>query len=225
VLGQYIRLRPDGPDLEVVGVARDTDVRFIGERDRSFVYIPFDQNFRPQFNVALDSSNDAARDLDRLAVAVAKVDPTVPVVQNTTLSSWLGLWLLPYRILGGIGGAAALVAVTICVVGVYCLVAQVVSKRTHEVGIRLVCGASASSLVGLLAGDVLVIVMVSAAVGLVAARALLAVSRTSTLALYSADWISMIAVASVLVAIGALAAAIPARRATKLEPASAIRQR
>ena len=123
--------------------------------------------------------------------------------------------------LGGLGGGLAL---ALAVMGVFSVTAFVVGQRRREIGLRMAIGASAPRIMRLLLHEGLRPVIVGLAIGLIAA---LAGSRVLTSALFGLspyDPLSLLAAVSVLLAAGAAAILIPARRAARVDPASVLRE-
>jgi putative ABC transport system permease protein len=221
-IGQRLRLDLGGPELTVVGIAKDTDVRFIGSRDWLFVYVPFAQD--PTLNVQLAVDTAApVQDIPAIVDAASAVAPDAPLLTEETLSSYLGLWLLPYRLLAAITGVGALGAFLICTVGVYSLVAHIGSRRTREIGIRLACGGTPRSVVVPLVRGVLLTAAVGNIAGLGASVVLLRALRGHVFGLYEASVGPMACAALVLLGVSLIAAYLPARRAAGLDPNQALR--
>jgi putative ABC transport system permease protein len=115
------------------------------------------------------------------------------------------------------------IALVLAAVGIYGVMSYIVSRRTHEIGVRMSLGASRASVVKLVVGQAMLLVFVGLAVGLLAAAWL---SRWMSHMLYGVrptDPLTFAAVALVLALVALLATYIPARRATRIDPMVALR--
>jgi putative ABC transport system permease protein len=224
-LGQILR-RPDPgqDDVVVVGVASDINVRSLGETPRDVVYLPYTQGGgAPIRTFIARTAEDPARTLQTLIAAGREVDPDLQVVQSTTMEEHLTLSRLPSQIGAFLLSAFAAMALALAAVGVYGMVRYTVATRTREVGIRIALGADAGGVARLLATHGVRLVLVGGAIGvalsLVAARFL----ATMLFGLGTFEPIALVGAPLVLGIAAWLAAYLPARRATRVDPLAALR--
>ena len=224
-LGRVLR-RPDPaePDLMVVGVASDINVRSLGEAPRDVVYENYAQsNASPIFNFVVRAATDPARITSALIAAVPEIDADLQIVQSTTMAEHLAMSRLPSQLGAFMLSAFAVMAVALAAVGVYGLVRYTVAMRTREVGIRMALGADAAGVARLLATNGLRLVLVGGAIGvaasLVAARFLAAL----LVGVGTFDPVALTGAPLVLGAAAWLAAYLPARRASRVDPLAALR--
>ena len=219
-------LRLGGSDSEirtVVGLARDTKVRTLGESPRPFVYVPAQQANESFMSVVARTSGDASALLPLLQREVKAVEEGLPVMELKTMPEHMGLMLFAPR-MGGIllavfGGLAALLAT----VGLYGVVAYTAARRTREVGIRVSVGARPGDVIRLMIGQGAVLVGVGALIGL--ALAFVATRPLGSL-LYGvgvSDPVTFAGVAVLLLTVGLAATLVPAVRAARLDPVKALR--
>jgi predicted permease len=224
-LGRILR-RPDPalPDVEIVGVASDIMVRSLGEPPRDLIYTPYTQGpGLPMLNFLVRAAGDPARMLPILAAAGRDVEPDLRVVQTTTMAEHLSLSRLPSQIAAFLLSAFAVMAVALAFVGLYGMVRYTVAMRTREVGIRMALGAEAAVVTRLLAARGLRLVLLGSAIGVTAS---LLVARLLATLLYGGAAFDPIAFAGAPLVLGAaawLAAYLPARRASRVDPLSALR--
>ena len=148
------------------------------------------------------------------AVPVTEVQPMMAVVEGANARPRLTLVLL---------GTFAAVALVLAAVGIYGVISYAVSRRTHEIGVRMALGASPRSVVRLIVGQGMLVVSLGAVAGVAGA---LVVTRLMTSVVYGVrvtDPPTYVTVTLLLVGVALLASYIPARRATKVDPLTAIR--
>jgi putative ABC transport system permease protein len=121
-----------------------------------------------------------------------------------------------------LGGFSA-VSLLLAAVGIYGVLAYSVTERTREIGVRVALGAEPRRIVALVLGDGMLIVVSGAALGLGAALALSGLLRGMLFGVKAHDSATFAAVPLVLIAVAALAAYVPARRASRMDPTEALR--
>ncbi len=121
--------------------------------------------------------------------------------------------------LGGFG----LLALTLAAIGIYGVMSNSVARRTREIGVRLALGAQAADVRRLVVGQGMAMVLVGVVTGLAAALAIMRMTESLLFGVSAADPLTYTAVAALLVGVAALAAYIPARRATRIDPVVALR--
>ena len=212
-----------GPWLTVIGVTKDTKYTSLGEQTPDFMYLTLPREGRR--GVVLQARGVATGPgLQRtLLDLVRRLDPRLPPPIATTLAEDMRVALLPAQLGATLVGTFGLLALLLASIGVYGIAAYTVAQRTRELGIRSALGASARSLLTLVVRGSLRVVVAGAAVGLVAA---LGVARLIASQLYgvgSADPVTFIGMPMFLIAAGVLATLVPALRATRVDPAAALR--
>jgi putative ABC transport system permease protein len=155
--------------------------------------------------------------------AVSDLDKDVPVSSFETANEAIAESLLQPRFRAIVLGIFAALALVLAMVGLYGVLSQAVSQRTHEIGIRMALGAEKGRVLAMVARQGMVLAVGGMAIGLLAA---LLLTRLLTAMLYGvrpADP-SALVVAALLMSLAALLAAyVPARRATKVDPMVALR--
>jgi predicted permease len=223
-LGKRFRVRTiDGPELEVVGISADYKVSTVGEP--STPYIHYAQTQRPNngYEVLARTRGDAGALLAALRRELLALEPNLVFLQNQTMEMQVGATLFPAKAgafsVSALGGIAMLLAA----VGLYGVIAYSVAQRTREIAIRVALGAHPSSVVGLVLRQGLGV----AGFGLIAGALMAALAgRAVSGALYGigafdpAAWSAAIAVLAI---VSALANLIPARRAARVHPTTALR--
>jgi predicted permease len=217
--------RADTSVYRIIGVTKTTKVRSLGEAPQPFFFLAFAQSASPDFYLLAKArpGSDAALTMTRMMSALREIDPGFMIIQAKTMQQHLATMVLPAQ-LGAVAFALfAGLALVLAMIGIYGVVRYAVARRSREVAIRLAVGASPDGVVRLLMREGLVLVGGGAAIGIVLG---LVASRALQRLLYGVpaiDPIAFIAAPATLVAVGALAAFLPARRASRVDPASTLR--
>jgi len=155
--------------------------------------------------------------------AARAMDPEVMVIESSTMARHLAIMLLP-RQLGAlvVAGFAAL-ALVLASIGLYGLVSYAVARRGHEVGIRLSLGADARAVVWMLARGGMKLVVLGGVLGLLGSALLAQLLSRLLFGVPALDPVTFVGVPLVLGGVGLLASWIPARRASRVDPAVALR--
>jgi hypothetical protein len=221
-LGRTFR-QHDGTELRVVGVARDAKVLDLSEPPRPFLYQPYSQSYTAMVQVIARTGRDPEQVALDMVAAAREVDPELVLWAPTTMARHLGFVLLPARLSAWLLSAFAVLAVILASIGLYGIVSYSVAQRTREVGIRLSLGASTRSVVTMLVGSGMRLAAVGGTVGLVAS---LLLARTLHGLLYGVeplDVASFVTAALTLAAVAVVAAGAAALRASRIDPADALR--
>jgi len=154
---------------------------------------------------------------------VADLDPDQPIGNLMTMDKVLAESMGDYQFYMQVLGIFAGMAVLLAVMGIYGVMSYFVSSRTREIGIRVALGARSADVLGLVAGMGLKLAAVGVAIGLVLAFGLTRLIASFLFDVKSTDPLTYAVVAAVLIAVALLASYIPARRATKVDPMTALR--
>jgi len=160
---------------------------------------------------------------DDLRRAVQSVDPELPIANLTTLAQVADASLQNRRILLTLVGLFAAVALLLAAIGIYGVMAYTVAQRTREIGIRIALGASMPHVIGLVLRDGLKLVALGIGVGAVASYGAARLIASQLYSTSQTDPLVLLLVAVVLVAVALFACWLPARRATRVDPVTALR--
>jgi predicted permease len=222
-VGKVIRRANREDSYRIVGVAADTKVWSLGEEFQPYVYLARSQE--PQFSaqiIARGSIPDA-QIAGQLRRVIREVDSRLIIMETKTMAEHLSIQLYLPRAAAGLLGAFGVLALILATTGLYGLVAFTVSRRTREMGIRLSLGADAGQVVKMVLRGALGLVLLGGVVGLLLTVGL---SETVSRFLYGTsphDPVTFVGVPLILVAVAAVAAWIPARRASRVDPVRALR--
>jgi putative ABC transport system permease protein len=216
-------VNPDGARYEVVGVVARSKYLSVGEDPKPYVYFPLRQGAARAMTIVARGSGSPGAFLREIAAAVHHLDGTAPLYDVTTMSERVALSLAPTT--GGVTalGLIGLMALALTSLGLFGAVAQSVSQRTYEVGVRRALGAQDAHVVWLVVRGAVGPVLLGLGVGLTATFILAPVLGTLLYNVRMSDPIVFAFGPAVLVAVCALAAWLPAYRAIRISAATALR--
>ncbi|HSG47451.1 MAG TPA: ADOP family duplicated permease [Longimicrobiales bacterium] len=207
----------------IVGVARDTKVRTLGESPRPYLY----QVYRPEVGLGMQfvvMGNAPAPELLATAREVLdQVDPDLVLFGAKTMNEHLALMLFPPRMAAFLLTVFGGLALILSAIGIYGVVSYAVAKRTREMGIRISLGASARDVVAKAVGGGMRLVLIGAAVGIVLAAGLTWLISGYLYGISSTDVVTFVAIPVLLTGVALVAALVPARRAARVDPVRALR--
>jgi putative ABC transport system permease protein len=221
-VGQVIDM-PMAGSLEIVGVVGDIRHDGLGAQANAEMFVPYPQLPMAAMQLVVHTRGDPGPAVRAIRERILAVDPQQPVTRVSTIEDLLAGSVAPSRfnmvLLLGLASCAVLLAV----VGVYGVVSYTVSRRTRELGVRMALGASARSAVGLVLTQAVRVVGGGAAVGVVVALASARVLRGLLYGVEPVDPATYAMVVAITLAVGLLAAAVPAVRAARVDPVEALR--
>jgi putative ABC transport system permease protein len=224
-LGQRINLgNPDDPSWrEIVGVA--AEVQYFGVRDdsRDALYLPYDQAPSSQFIVAIRSERDLAGLAGEVRAVVAGIDPALAVGGVETMDDVVEASLGGERFVTFLTTLFAGLAFLLAVVGLYGVVSYGVSRRLREMGVRLALGAGGGDIGGLVLRQSLTFVAIGLVAGVVGSLPATRMMDSLLFGISATDPWTYVVVAVALAAVATVAAAIPARRAARVDPIRVLR--
>ena len=224
-LGKRLRLviDPDGIWSQVVGVVGDIRHTAIEDPPIPMIYVHYQSSpFRRMYWV-LRTNGDPLQAAPALRAAIAEIDPNQPLHEVITLSEVVDQSFWQWRFFGFLFWLFAAVALVLASIGLYGVMAYSVNERRQEMGIRLALGASREQVVGFVLKQGFGLVVIGLATGLAAG---LGVGRLLSRTLYEVrtfEPIVFISAAVVLAMVAALAILQPARRASRVDPAAALK--
>ena len=216
---------PDGPWLEVVGIARDVKFTSLNEPPVNFLYLASLQGFHDEMVIevrAVDGSNLGALG-STIGEAVRALDPVIapPIVRPTAEN--MRVVLIPARIgaslMAVLGGIAALLAG----LGMFGVTSYLVAQRTREIGVRMALGARPAHVLGSVLGGTARLLAIGGAMGVVAALGFGRLIASQLYGVSASDPVTFVAVPLSLAAVALIAGYVPARRALSVDPTIAMR--
>jgi hypothetical protein len=227
-LGQRVRMGSGAePPYEIVGIVGDAVYTTPREGMLAAMYLPVAQqapeNFWETVLLTINAPGRGAALERGLAAALTRVDPAVAFTSGT-FDQLVEATVAQERLIAMLSGFFGGLALLLAAVGLYGVVAHAVRARQTEIGIRMALGAAPSGIVGLVFRRVGVLIAAGLAFGLAGSLWAARFVEALLFHLESRDPLTFAGAAAVLVAVGVLAAWMPARRAARLDPAVVLRE-
>jgi predicted permease len=225
-IGKRFRLNDaDRTWVEIVGVAKTTKYLFIAEPPSDYVYMAYRQRKPQRIFLIAQSAGDPAALVAPLREVVRGLDVNMPIYNVRTMEQFYRMRAVSiFKVLVTIVAAMGIMGLGLSIVGLYGLVAYAAARRTREIGIRMAIGATRSTVLNLVLRQGLLLTLVGLVVGLAAS---LGAGQLLNAAFPSGDdrqdFMALVLVAPVVLAVTMLAAYIPARRASRINPTAALR--
>ena len=215
----------NGPTLEIVGVVRGMQDLLPGETPKPYVFLPLRQAYREEMTLLVHTSGNPLSLAPQIRSAVTALDPSLPLFDIRTMDEHLrnGQALLFTRIGAAFASVFGLLALVLAMIGVYGVVSYVVAQRTREIGVRVALGATLPGILGLVVRHGLRLAWSGVAVGVVGSFAVTGVLASILYGVKPHDPVVLGGVAGLLTTIAILACFAPARRATRIDPITALR--
>ena len=223
-IGKRIFIGTDSRDgLEVVGVVKTGKYRTLAEDPKPFFYYAMSQRRPSTMALVMRSSVDPRGLVAAIRSEVRALDPRVPIFGVKTMDDHKTYALWAPNMAASFSLAFGVVAILLSAVGLYSVMAYVVSQRTREVGIRMALGANRADVMKLITKQGMRLAAVGVGIGLLLALALAQVLSSLLIGVSGYDVTTFLLVPTLLAAVALLACYLPARRATKVDPLVALR--
>ncbi len=227
-LGKRIHIGrdPSDPWMTVIGVTANVRQAGLANKQPLEAYRPWRQAVQPWFStirvVAKYDGNNKAGTIAAMREAVWAVDPDHPV-RVTSLEERLYSSIALPRFYTTLLGSFAVIALVLAAAGIYGSLLYSVTRRMHEVGIRMALGAEAGSILRMVVGNGMKLVIAGLAIGLAGAWGLSRLLDNLLFEVTATDGTTFVSVAVFLAAVGLMASYLPARKATKVDPISTLK--
>jgi len=224
-LGRRIYLSSrDSQPLTVVGIARDGKYRMYFEDPMPYIYVPYEQRYRPYLTLFVHSKRDTAGLVADIRREVSALDANLPLFAVRSMETFLNeRTFAGPRLLSLLLGIFGLVGLALAAVGIYGVMAYSVSRRTREIGIRMALGARPGDVLAMVLRQGVTLTVIGTAIGIAGALGLAQVVRVLLYGISPADPLTFAGVSAVLLLTALIACAVPARRAAKVAPMEALR--
>ena len=225
-LGRRFTFYGDEAPVEIIGIADDAKYNQLAEEPQPYAYLPLLQSYRDAkvvMNVFVNTRGAATSVAGDVGTIIRRLDPNLPITgiapmeEMLNRSMWLprmGAWLV--AVFGGL-------ALFLAGIGVYGVISFSVSQRTHEIGLRMALGARSADAMKLVVKQGLTLSVIGVVIGVAVSIAITRVMSTFLVGVDALDPTVFGGVALTLAAVSILASYIPAWRATKVDPVTALR--
>jgi predicted permease len=223
-LGKRFRFEGDAVAREIVGLVKTANYTSLGEEPQACIFLPLRQNFSDSMVLYVETHGDPAPMLPVVQRELRTIDPQLDVSDVRTGGKIIDQALFMARIGVGLLTVLGLLALGLACVGLYGIVAYLVSQRQHEIGLRVALGATQISILRLVLGQGMKLVAVGIALGIIGSAL---AGRGLAILLYGlspTDPVSILGASFVLATVALLACYLPARRASRLNPLVALRE-
>ena len=223
-LGRRVQFEGEPTPREIIGIVATTKYQTLGEAPQPCIFVPLAQHYTDAMVLYVRTAGDPAAMVGTMERQVRALGPDVPVSFGSSVRSLLAqsLWMIKFGV--GLLAAFGLLALALASVGIYGVMAYSVAQRTREVGLRIALGADPSSVRRLVMGQAMRLVGIGLVLGLGGALLLARAMSSLLYGLSSVDSVSWIAASVTLVAVAAMASYLPARRASRIDPAISLRE-
>jgi len=220
-LGKRLVSAIGNQSFEIVGVVGDL-------RHRSLEVAPFPAMYFPTLapsrtNLVIRTHGDPLSIVGAVRKEVQAIDPEQPIAAVKTMTDWVESSVATPRYRTTLLGLFAALAMVLAATGIYGVMSYSVAQRTHEIGVRMALGARRADVLKLVVRQGMLLTVVGVALGLLGAFALTRVMSTLLFGVTTKDPITFVVVALLLIAVAFIACFVPAQRATKVDPLTALR--
>ena len=222
-IGQRVVLswNDKGPD-EIVGVVGDVRSEALNKSGGA-TYLPPGRFAPPYMSVAVKTARGDLSIAPSVVNAVREIDPDVPVSEIRMMAEVIAVSTAQRRFTMALLIVFSGVALVLASVGIYGVISYSVTQRTQEIGIRMALGAQHRDVVRMIVGNAMILTAIGIAFGAVGAFTLTRLMTTLLFNVTPQDPVTFMAVALLLAAVASIAAYLPGRRATRLDPVVALR--
>jgi putative ABC transport system permease protein len=222
-IGKRFRLTADGPWITIVGVSGNVVHNWFTRQDET-VYRPISQDAPYTMAFAIRTIGDPTAIAGNLRRAVAETDPDQPIAMLTPLEDLVEDRAAGFTFIARALGVVALIALVLSLMGIYSLMAYLTAQRTQEIGVRMALGAGRWQVVRAMTKRAIVITLAGTVVGAGMAFGLGRTMQAMLAGLVTTNIGQLIAIVVLLAAAALLAAYLPARRASRIDPMNALRE-
>jgi len=209
--------------LAIVGVAGDTKYTGLREAVPPTIYLPASQMVEGTANFYLRTGAESAAIGSAIRAAVRQVDHTLPVIDLRSQADQIDRLTSQEGLLAQLSGFFGVVTLVLSCLGLYGLLSYMVLRRTGEIGLRMALGARPARVLGMIVRESFALVGVGVALGLSVAFAASRFIASMLFGLSPAEPTVYVSIAAMLIGVGLLASLLPAFRAARVDPMTALR--
>jgi predicted permease len=222
-LGRRFAIGKDATWIEVVGVAKDGKYQTFGESPMPYFFLPLEQFYRGRVTFLVRSKENPDSLMPAIRLEVKNLDASLPIFGVRTMPQFLNRIVSVYDTGASLVGTFAVTALLLAAISIYGVLHFSVTRRTREIGIRMALGAARGDVVRLILARSLAFVGAGLVLGIGGAVAAGRLTGTLLAGVGPTDPLTFAAVALVFGLVALCASAIPARRASHIDPMEAVR--
>jgi predicted permease len=229
-LGRRVRLEGnDEPWREIVGIVRHVRHRGLDEEARPEIYRPWTQlnakrsaDWLRSMDVIVKTNSDPATVVPSIRREIHALDPDQPLGPVNTLETLLSQSVAPRRLNLALIAIFSVAALLLSAVGLFGVMSYAVGQRRREIGVRMALGATRGHITRLVLGNGLALTAIGIAIGLAASFGLTRLMQSLLFGVTATDVVTFVGVSGLLAVVALLASYIPARKAARVDPMSAL---
>lgn len=223
-IGHRVRMYSETPEwYTVVGIVGNVRNRGFSAPRKGVLYFPLAQRPKQHMSLVIRTASSPESVADAVRQAVASIDPQQPVYDVKTMEQYVSESVSDQRLAVFLLAVFAGLALILAAVGIYGVISYSVSQRTHEIGIRMALGAQRRDILQMVLRQGLWLALLGAGAGILAALGLTRLMASILYGVKPSDPFTFVMVSLVLIAVALAACYIPARRAAKVDPMTALR--
>jgi putative ABC transport system permease protein len=222
-VGRVVRLTSSGREARVVGVVGDVLNTSLGQPVAPAMYFSAASRLLSPMDVAVRTQGDPLAALESVRRKLKDLDAELPMSNVRTMDDWLSRNSAQPRLNAVLLELFAAVALLIASIGIYGVLSYSVTQQTREIGVRAALGANRSELLRLVLREGLTMALAGIGAGLIAGLGLSRLLASLLFGVEARDPLTFAAVAGILAVVAAVACAIPALRAARIDPVIALR--
>jgi predicted permease len=214
-----------GYPWEIVGVVKDAKDNALRDTNRRLFYVPYHQDVShlDAMCVAVRTADNRSGLVARISQELAAIDPNVPVLRISSIEEQMNESLVQERLIAQISAFFAAIAVLLACAGLCGVISYTTARKTREIGIRISLGSTPSDVVAVILKENLAMVLAGITIGLIVALVFGRLISASLFGISPTDSFTFVSAALLMIAVATLAAFLPARRASRIDPMVALR--
>ena len=209
--------------IEVIGVVRDAKYGNLTEEPKPMAYYPYTQSINYLSNFEVNFTGKAAAVVSEVRRAIKEVNRDLPIIEAVSMSEHVGRSLVQQKMIARLSSFFGLLALMLACIGLFGIMSYSAARRTNEIGIRMALGASGGTVLRMVMREGLIPVLIGVAIGIPAAVAGGRLIGSLLFGLESTDLLTICGATVLLLGVAALAGYLPARKASRVDPMTALR--
>jgi predicted permease len=225
-VGRRFGFNADASGHDIVGVLSDAQFHGVRDEIKPIVFLPMLQEasqFALDCELEIRASGDAGAVSNEVRQAIADIDRNLPISDTRTLRSQVTATFDSQRLAAQLVGFFGALALLLASIGLYGVLAHAVHRRTREIGVRMALGAQSGDVIWMILRDTLLMLGVGLALGVALSLGGARFVESQLFGLGAADPVSFVLAVITLTAVAVITGLLPARRATRVDPLTAVR--